>query len=135
MNTNRNTAQLKTYNTAYQPVTIPVRPRLRAIEKAQVVEAYVGTNRKMGFLTPALARRITFMLIGISTINLFISALMAQGIYEMSSLKTQLEETMIRSQIMQDEINKVSSLKVIEAKAKAMGMVQDATFKWISVKG
>jgi hypothetical protein len=126
-----NTISVKAQSATLAP-TYPPRRRLRPVSNTQPV--IVKAKDSAIDLTKKVARNSILIMVSFIIINLVLSSLMNHSIYKISSLKSELLASSIEIQVVEEELAGMGSPSFIEAKAKAMGMVKNYNFKWISLK-
>ena len=80
-----------------------------------------------------MAGRIAISLVLLMLGNLFITALQAGAIYQISELKKQVAETAITDQVLTMQLEKASSLAALDAKARKLGMVKSTRLDFLRV--
>ena len=88
-------------------------------------------NRSRG--NTRIASVVTVGVIGIILLGLLLNLLTAQGAYEMVNLKNQTKELTTTTQVLQEQVNSLSSNQNLEQAAHDMGMISNSNPVFLSI--
>jgi outer membrane murein-binding lipoprotein Lpp len=105
----------------------PARPSLSLVQGLRSVTDRQANPRL------AFAAMVTAGLLGIAILNLLLNLATSSGVYELAGLKNQQKSLQLSSQILQQQVDSLSSNQNLASAAQAMGMVANANPVFLDV--